>query len=112
MMSTNVSAEETLTKVKELLTQAVNTYNSMVTSNKWHIRHTTHCGAACWICGDDNHGVGKCNKPEDGGSEATIGRKRDLALLMELLADTHEIGGDLGIVVKKTTGMALVESVM
>lgn len=65
MTSTNVSAEEKITKIKELLAQAVDTYNSMCTANKWHIPHATHCGAICWNCGDDNHGVGKCSKPKD-----------------------------------------------
>jgi len=58
------SGQATLERIKSILDQAIDLYNTLCLGSKWH-NHRHSRAAACWNCGGDDHGLGDCKKPKD-----------------------------------------------
>eukprot|EP00956_Cyclotella_meneghiniana_P028265 scaffold65213_cov39-Cyclotella_meneghiniana.AAC.4 len=60
-----------LDKIEAILDNAATTYSSFCLANQWlkvikqNIAGVVATVNACWNCGEEGHGVGKCTKPKD-----------------------------------------------
>jgi len=61
----NATKGDTLSKVKEIMNKAVESYHALCTAGKWHVNNKRASLVICWNCGAEGHRCEECTKPKN-----------------------------------------------
>ena len=64
-MNGDLTGDDTLTQIKNIMSKAVDAYHALCTAGKWFVHSGRANVVICWNCGKEGHGCDDCKFPKN-----------------------------------------------